>query len=82
MIETVTPEMAARWMRHSHQRRIDLLKVRMMLDDIPDRWDPAKQKDTPVLISRSRNTCLNGHHRLLMVLFLTRPIELWVEYQK
>lgn len=50
VVETITPGQASAWIRHSHQREIDLLKCRMMLDDIEtgegteEAWLASRQK--------------------------------------
>ena len=77
-VEQVTPEQAARWIRHSHQRPIDLLKCRMMLDDIEaGRWDPSRQDGTPVIVRGE--VALDGHHRLVAILMLGEPLPCSVE---
>ena len=79
-VEQVTPEQARRWIRRSHQRPIDLLKCRMMLDDVEaGRWDPSRQDGTPVIISDGKGTAADGHHRLVTVLMHGAPLPCAVE---
>lgn len=76
MIQPVTPDDARRWIRHSHQRNTDLLKCRMMLDDLESgRWDVTRQKDTPVIVSTGKGCIADGHHRLVTILLWGEPLE-------
>lgn len=78
-IEQVAPSDARRWIRTSHQRSVDLLKVRKMLDDLADgRWDPSLHERRPVIVSESKQTLADGHHRIMAVLMLGEPIPLMV----
>ena len=79
-VEQVTPEQARRWIRHSHQRPVDLLKCRMMLDDVEaGRWDPSRQDGTPVIVRDE--VALDGHHRLVAILMLGQPLGCVVTYR-
>lgn len=72
----MTPERARQIIRRSHQRQIDLLKVRMVLDRVESgTWedDPAH----PVKIRD--NVLLDGHHRVLAVLMHGAEIPLAIE---
>jgi hypothetical protein len=74
MIQPVTPDDARRWLRHSHQRNIDLYKCRLMLNDIESNlWEPTKQ--TPIIVSKSAGCIADGHHRLITVLMLGRTLD-------
>lgn len=78
-LEHVTPEDARRWIRSSHQRSIDLLKSRKMLDDLAEgRWDPSLHERRPVIVSEKKQTLADGHHRIMAVLMLGEPIPLMV----
>ena len=79
MIEDVCPETARLWIRDTHQRRIDLLKCRRILNDIEaGTWDPIGTTG-PVIVRD--NKCLDGHHRLLAVLMYGEPIQIAVQYR-
>jgi hypothetical protein len=74
IVRTVTPADAARWIRHSHQRQIDLLKVRMMLNDIEAGvWQP--EGHTPIIVLDGRGCIADGHHRLIATLIHGHPVE-------
>jgi hypothetical protein len=79
MIQPVSPDDARRWLRHSHQRNVDLLKCRSMLDNIESgTWEPTKQ--TPVIVSKSAGCIADGHHRLVTVLMWGKPLDCDVIY--
>jgi hypothetical protein len=72
-VTAVTPADAGRWIRHSHQRQIDLLKVRMMLDDIEaGTWRPDDH--TPIIVLDGRGCIADGHHRLIATLIHGHPV--------
>lgn len=76
MVRTVSPADARAWIRHSHQRNTDLFKCRRMLDDLESgRWDVARQKDTPVIVSNGKGCIADGHHRLVTILLWGEPLE-------
>ena len=79
-VTTVTPADAARWIRHSHQRQIDLLKVRLMLDDIEaGAWQPDTH--TPILVLNDQGCIGDGHHRLIATLIHGEPVDHMIDQQ-
>ena len=77
---SVTPALARAWIAHSHQRQIDLIKPRRYIADIlSGQWVPEYHVDNPIIVRN--NICLNGHHRLIAVLMLGKPIVCYVEFR-
>lgn len=82
VLEDVTPEMARRWIRHSHQRALDLVKPRKLLDDIAaGKWDPINHRRRPVVVSVDKEILADGHHRIQTVLMHGEPIPMYVLYK-
>lgn len=83
VLEAYTPEMARRWIRRSHQRMVDLLKVRRMLDDLEEgRWDPETHRERPVIVSTTKQELADGHHRTYAVLMHGEPIPTYILYRR
>ena len=82
-VELVTPEQARRWIRHSHQRSIDLLKCRRILEAAGSgHWNPTLQVHSPVIVLQSRGVIADGHHRMIAILMHGKPLECVVEYRE
>lgn len=64
---------AREWIRVTGQHRADLRKVRRFLE-IMERgeWDPELHQSAPIKVHH--NTLMDGHHRIMAVLFLGRPV--------
>jgi hypothetical protein len=78
-LEVVTPQEAARWIRTSHQRAIDLIKCRRMLDDIEGGlWDPQTHAERPVILNATKQVIADGHHRMVMILMHGEPVSVMV----
>lgn len=72
----VGPSEIRRWIRDTHQRRIDLLKVRKILDHVDvGTWD--HQSQTAMVVRNG--VLLDGHHRALAILMNGDPININLE---
>lgn len=82
VLQDVTPDLARQWIRVSHQRALDLLKPRRMIEDLEmGRWDPLNHQTRPVIVNSS-GQLVDGHHRIQMVLMLDEPVPMYVLYVK
>ncbi len=79
LLETVTPDMARRWIIGSHQIKFDMGKVRRYSSMMgAGQWQPDMHKDAPVLMRDGM--MMNGNHRSLAVVLSNAPQLLWVKY--
>lgn len=71
----VNPSDVRRWMRRSHQRKIDLMKVRGILDLVESGQWPKEQ--TRMIVRDG--VLLDGHHRALAILMHGGPLDINLE---
>jgi hypothetical protein len=77
-LETVTPNMAKFWLREYSQDSLDLNKMFNYIEEMQKgRWQPELTRASPIMFHSK--TLLNGHHRLMAVVFLDYGVPMYVE---
>jgi hypothetical protein len=79
MLETVTPDMARRWLLSAEQVPVDMGKARTLCAAMRSpEWVPDTHKPRPVIIKGGK--LVDGNHRCIAVILTAAPVVLWVKY--
>ena len=77
-LETVSPNMAKLWLRKYTEDSLDLTKLFAYIKKIEQgHWQPELTRAAPIMFHRG--ILLNGHHRLMAVIYLGYGVPMYVE---